>query len=361
MLKPSSQWLTQALTNHSSIKAFLEPMIQLIRPNWQALGFQATVKAVRRENNQVFSLVLKPATNWPLFIAGQHIDLQIEINGVRYSRTFSISCAPGYFKQTGLIELTIREQEHGKVTQHLSSYIQNKETVNISAPRGEFTLPNDNRPLLLIAGGSGITPFRSFIQQLSLDRSDKDVHLIYYNSACGPLFADEWPLLMNAMPSLKVSCIDTASEGRITLNQLIDSCPDIEHRTAYLCGPHGLITRSMSLLMQLGVSESDIKHELFGPKPISELSFNRAAEVHFSQSNMTYTTSKEQPKSLLEIAESLHINPQSGCRMGVCHQCKCRKKQGVVYNTLTEQFSDAGEQDIQLCISVAADNLILEL
>ncbi|MCX7553846.1 FAD-binding oxidoreductase [Marinicella sp. S1101] len=356
-----NRWLTKALTNQSSFKSYLEPLAQLVRPKWQANGFNAVVIENRVESEQVFSLIIRPQRKWPGFIAGQHLDLQVEIAGVRYLRTFSLSCAPKYQQQTGLIELTIRQQEQGKVTPFLANNIAAGDAINISAPRGQFTLPKNNQPLLFIAGGSGVTPFRSFIQELSLSEPQRDVHLIYYNQATKPLFALEWPLLMNTMPHLKVTMIDTAQKGLINEQQLLDHCKDLEKRVAYLCGPHGLITTSREILLQLGVAENNIHHELFGPKPIENFTIDNDAEVVFASSQTTVNTEKDHPQTLLELAEAAELNPTSGCRMGVCHQCKCRKKQGVVYNTLTEQFSDTGEEDIQLCVSVAAGDVTLDL
>lgn len=358
--KNHKHWLTQALTNHRSMKAFFEPVVQIIKPNWQADNFQATVIENRTESEQVFSLVLKPSKKWPGFKAGQHIDIQTEIDGCRYSRTFSLSHAPEYHASTGLIELTIRIQAHGKVTPWLAKNLQSGSTIQLSMARGEFTLPRHSTPLLFIAGGSGITPFRSFLHKLATTHSKQDIHLIYYNQT-KPLFAAEWIKLKKQMPHLKVSLIDTEQQGMITSNQLLHTCPDLTQRLAYLCGPLGLITTSRDLLIDAGVKDADIHHELFGPKPIDPSIQNQAANIYFSRSGKQVKVDAKQTKSLLELAEASNTNPTSGCRMGVCHQCKCHKQQGVVYNTLTESYSDTGAEDIQLCVSVAVGDVTLEL
>ncbi|VAW47573.1 Flavodoxin reductases (ferredoxin-NADPH reductases) family 1, partial [hydrothermal vent metagenome] len=307
--------------------------------------------------------VLKPSKNWSQHIAGQHISIQVEINGIRYQRIFSISSSPNHHRQTGLIELTIRKQDHGKVTQWMANHLQHGTTVRISAAQGEFTLPNHTKPLLLIAGGSGITPFRSFIHQLAAKNSQQDVHLIYYNQSITPLFAEEWQDLTQSLNKLKVSLIDTDVDGLISTQQLLKICPDFNHRKTYLCGPHGLITTSRDLLIEQGVEAQDIHHELFGPKPVC-----RTSSINSKQqdSMVTFTESNTQIKSapqqtLLELAENADLNPPSGCRMGVCHQCKCSKKQGVVYNTLTDTYSDTGTEDIQLCVSIAVGDVTVDL
>ncbi len=357
----NKNWLARALTNHNSFKDYLEPLTQIIKPNWLASSYQATVIENRTESEQVFSLVLKPQKSWPGFKAGQHINIQIEINGIRYTRTFSLSHAPEYHDLSGLIELTIRTQEHGKVTPWLANHLTTCSSINISAARGNFTLPKHKTALLFIAGGSGITPFRSFLHSLAANTADQDVHLIYYNQATSPLFATEWQELQQRMPNVTVSLIDTEQAGMITAEQLTHTCADYKTRLAYVCGPHGLITTSRDLLLDMGVLDTDIHHELFGPKPVIPTHINQHGTISFSQSGKVVKMSANQAKSLLAVAEAAQTHPQSGCRMGVCHQCKCRKRHGVVYNTLTDTYSDPGAEDIQLCVSVAVGDVTLEL
>ncbi len=360
-----SSWIIKALTNHKTISAFMEPAIQLFDPNWQSQGYHAKVIDHRKENEWVFTLVLQPQKNWPSFNAGQHIALQVEINGIRYTRIFSLSSPPSNFKDNRLIELTIRQQTKGKVTPWLANFLSKGAQVRISAAQGEFKLPElspaEKQTILLIAGGSGITPFRSFIHHLADENKNQDIHLIYYNHGVQPLFNKEWQALAEVMPNLRVDFIDTTQQGRITKEQLTQLCPDYISRLIYLCGPLGLITTSRDILLKSGVKEAQIKHELFGPKPIKKLSHKTNGQVIFTRSKKQANSYPEKTSTLLELAEIKDINPISGCRMGVCHQCKCHKQQGVVYNTLTETYSDTGPEDIQLCVSLPVGAVSLDL
>jgi stearoyl-CoA 9-desaturase NADPH oxidoreductase len=67
------------------------------------------------------------------------------------------------------------------------------------------------------------------------------------------------------------------------------------------------------------------------------------------------------PGTLLEQAEGAGLTPDFGCRMGICHTCTCRKASGAVRNVLTGAVSDEEDEDIQLCISVPAGDVALEL
>lgn len=362
-IRKNRKWITQALTNHQSFKDFFEPVVQIAKPNWQVNDYTAQVIDNRIENDLVYSLVLKPSNKWKQHIAGQHVNIQLEINGVRYKRIFSISSSPNHYKQAKLIELTIRKQEHGKVTQWMAKHLLAGSTVRISAAQGTFTLPDHTKPLLLIAGGSGITPFRSFLHQLASNNAQQNIHLIYYNQSITPLFDTEWKKLGQDLKSLNISLIDTDVSGLISAKQLQQLCPDFPQRKAYLCGPHGLITTSRDLLIGHGVEATDIHHELFGPRPVTRTAHidspNQASVVTFIHSNTQVKAEAQQ--SLLELAEATELNPPSGCRMGVCRQCTCSKKQGVVYNTLNNTYSDTGSEEIQLCVSIAVGDVTLDL
>ena len=166
--------------------------------------------------------------------------------------------------------------------------------------------------------------------------------------------------LLLKMPGLKVSLVNTALDGRITAKQLIEHCPDAGSCAVYLCGPQGLITTSRDLLIALGVHKNHIHHELFGPVAAPRNFKTAQSRIFFNQSK-TVINADDNQQTLLELAEASNTHPPSGCRMGVCHQCKCHKRQGVVYNTLTQTYSDTGAEDIQLCISVAVGDVTLEL
>jgi ferredoxin len=65
--------------------------------------------------------------------------------------------------------------------------------------------------------------------------------------------------------------------------------------------------------------------------------------------------------TLLEQAEASGLSPEFGCRMGICHTCTCRKAAGAVRNVLTGEVSEEEDEDIQLCVSVPAGDVALEI
>lgn len=357
------QWFASSLTLHDRFLDYAEPLIQLLLPAWHVDTPRARVLEVRTETTDVYTLVLRPGFTWKGFCAGQYIELNVEKDGARTLRCFSISSSPEHFSRTGLIELTIREQDGGAITPWLREQFAQGGWVNLSQAKGEFLWPEGNRPILMIAGGSGITPFRSMLQEAASRGVERNVHLMYYaRNNQSWLFNDEFQRLMLDFPGLTVSLMDSESQGFINKEQLHDFCPDYINREVMICGPGPMIKMARTICEESGVPNSHIHYEYFGAAPVDMPEATAAdAVVSFDRSGVTITASREQPDSLLSLAEQQGLKPVSGCRIGVCHQCICKKKSGVVFNTRTGRYSDTGPGEIQLCVSVATSDLVIDL
>lgn len=361
----TSLWRSFAasLTAHPSFGSYFEPLLQLVLPQWTTVGHRARVLKVRTELRDVYTLVLKPSRLWGGFKAGQFIQITAEKDGIKNSRFFSISSSPAYFERTGLIELSIRVQDKGRITPWLREHFASGGFVSLSPAQGEFVLPDSNEPLLCIAGGSGITPFRSMLQQLATENSARDVHLMYFaRDREHYLFREELQTIEQSLPNITITLLNNEQHGLINADVVEQYCPDFARRQAMICGPAPMIALARSILQQLQVSAENIHYEYFGAAPIDHPRASAdTALVAFRRSNVTADVQGEPARSLLDVAESAGLKPVSGCRIGVCHQCICKKQSGVVFNTLTGQYSDTGSGEIQLCVSVAASDLVLDL
>lgn len=368
-------WFSQALTQHKSFSAYLQPLIQIFVPNWSTDAYRAQVVDIRDEMFDMYTLVLKPQsglidTQWPTFKAGQFIELMVEKDGMRTLRCFSISSSPKYYSKTGLIELSIRIQLQGRITPWIRDSLMPGDVVNLSEAQGDFVLNNTSTPLLFIAGGSGITPFRSMLQQqaMSPQSEELDIHLLYYSRNSEQVaFQQELEQLQIDYPNITIIFIDSEQHGFISGDHIQNFCPDFLQRTSYICGPSPMIQQARNVLDELGLSKENIHFEFFGAAPIESDSFinnsnkEQTSTVHFHASNLVSISDKNTPSTLLEQAEAQGLTPVSGCRIGVCHQCICKKKSGVVFNTRTQEYSDTGSEEIQLCISVAQSDVVLDL
>jgi len=374
--KLADKYLAKPLTNMNSFGAYLEPVIQVFSPNWRYNTISANVRSLEFESTNIYTITLKPDKKWQTFYAGQFIQLTIEKDGSFYNRHFSISSSPRYFEQTGQIQLSIRTQEQGLITPWLPNHLVKGSTVYLSPAMGEFTLKpaihTSPSRQLFIAAGSGITPIKSMLSEHKGSNWYKDACLIFYvRNHSELLFKEE--LAEFASAGLNVKVIYTEECGRICPSHLNEFADYDKLQECYICGPAEMIDSSISLLKAMGTPSDQLHYEYFGPAPKSHLpespllGFDQDGDDEVIQ--VDYLSSKMQvqfnaetfPKTLLDIAEQEGLKPTAGCRMGVCHQCICKKKQGRVFNTKTKQYSDTGEEEIQLCISVPVGHVELEL
>ena len=356
-------WLASSLVNSQSFAGFFEPLVQWFVPQWRADRIRSKITTIRHESSDMYSLVIKPGSAFKGFTAGQFIELTVIKDGAWVSRYFSISSSPAYFKATGLIEVSIRIQENGRITPWLVSALEAGSVVNLTQAQGEFVLPSKSDDLLMIAGGSGITPIRSMLQQLSStpDSHPKHVTLLFYaRSAEHFLFQQELKTLAADHHWLSIDFINSAEQGFFSEDHLMEYCPDAHQRELYICGPGPMITSARKELKRLNFKDAQIHYEFFGPEPADNAQTG-SANILFSKSDKQISVTEDNHKTLLTLAEEEHTSPVSGCRMGVCHQCICQKKSGVVYNQKTQTYSDTGHQEIQLCISVPVGDVVLDL
>ena len=82
-------------------------------------------------------------------------------------------------------------------------------------------------------------------------------------------------------------------------------------------------------------------------------------QVLFRKSNRLHDG--QRGRNLLAQAEAAGVRAPSGCRMGICHSCRCKKLSGVVRNELTGVVSNAHDEDIQLCVTTPLSSVVLDL
>jgi ferredoxin-NADP reductase len=198
-------------------------------------------------------------------------------------------------------------------------------------------------------------------QSIKQQSSELDIHLLYYSRNNQQIvFQQEFEQLQKEHPSITITFVDSEKDGFISAEHLQAYCSDFYQRTAFICGPSPMIQQARKVLSEQGVVKDKINFEFFGAAPI-EIENSEQGFVHFQTSEKIAISDKDKISTLLEQAEEQGLTPVSGCRIGVCHQCICKKKSGVVFNTRTQEYSDTGSEEIQLCISVAQGDVVLDL
>ena len=319
---------------------------ELVDPMWTS-EVRATVVRLRRTTPRSVTLWLQP--NHPVrFRAGQYLTVTVEVDGRRHTRCYSPANAEG----AHLIELTITRHDGGVVSEYLNRTAHPGMTVGLSAAAGDFALPAPRpRRLVLIAGGSGITPVMSMVRTLAEERYDGEVAVIHYvrtmDDAC---YREQLALL----PDVRVVHACTREpggelDGHFTEQHLMAAMAEPD--AVYVCGPHALIEAVRSHYPQ-AVAES------FAPAPLVIPDFPGGGRITFSGSAIDIA---DDGRPLLDQAEAAGLKPASGCRMGICHTCTRRKVHGVVRNLTTGAIAGDDDEAVQICVSVPVGDVEIDL
>lgn len=354
-----SSRLAETLTTPHGVDRYLE----LFNPTWSVHEVRAEVVAVKHGTADSVTLTLRPNGNWQGFRAGQFLRLTVEINGVRRMRCYSP--ANSVHAADGLIELTAKAHATGFVSKHLKQGLQPGTVVTLSQADGVFALP-DQRPdrVLLISGGSGITPVMSMLRTLLDEKHQGRITFLHYcNTALDMIYASELALIAAQHANVElIRCYAQPEQGGelqgfFSREQLRAAVPDYAEATAFLCGPPAMMAAVEKVWAEDGLGDR-LHLERFTAAPLVIDGGSAEGEVRFARSERLAVNSGA---TLLDQAEAAGLRPESGCRMGICKACTCRKTHGVVRDVRTGELSEAGEQDIQICVSVPVGTVTLDI
>lgn len=325
--------------------ALIDPRMSLAEP-------RGRVTDVVRQTPDSVTLSIAPNDNWRGHSAGQHVLLGIDLEGTRYSRCFSIASAPG----TPLLEVTVKRNGDGRVSNYLVDHAQRGQLVYLSPAEGEFYPSVPPTKALLLSAGSGITPVMSVLRHWLAERASVDVVCLHYaRSSTDMIYADELAALAARHRHLTAIALFTgAGDERIDGASLDQRVPDLAERETWLCGPSGFMDAAEPLIASR--SSAPLHREQFAAS--RRASAQGLGSVQFLNSDIA--VSGEQG-SLLDIAESAGLKPAYGCRMGICHACKCRITEGTVRDLRTDRVRQVRDTDIQLCIHAAAGDVAVAL
>lgn len=350
---------TKPKTRHSRVRQFLRhplwaPLNQrsawdrlatTINPLWSLIEARARIEKLVDEAPGVKSLWLKPNARFKGFRPGQHVLLELEINGARHARCFSFSNAPG---KDGLIRITIKQKTDGPVSA-AGHALQVGQIVRLSQAQGEFAPRSNEGKLLLLSAGSGVTPMMSLLQATVNENSNRDVVIVHCGRTDADLvFANELQTVATQTSNVRVHLHATENKGRVDAQLISQLVPDWNERETLLCGPDGFMQTVEAMFAEAGRSEF-LQSESFGRRaaPIDP----DAAEYVITRGDTEQVFTVLAGQNLLDGAEAAGLQPKFGCRRGICRTCQCLKRSGTVTNVLTGQVSGPGEELIQLCIS----------
>ena len=317
---------------------------------------------------------------------GQFVTLDLEIEGKRVMRSYSISSTPS---RPHTLDITVKRvppptnianAPPGIVSNWLHDNLQVGSQIKLKGPMGNFTcVDRPANKLLFISSGSGITPMMSMARWLCDTGADIDIVFIYSTRTPRDfIFSHELESMAARHANFKLAVTITRSEpgqawqgytGRLNELMLQSIAPDLPERTVYVCGSNPFMEMVKTRLEALGLPMENYYEESFG-NPKKKRSEPKKPEDRCKENNSspkqiftpellpdiipeerekitTVNSPQNQPSvvvfaklgkeiscdredTILEIAEQEAIELPSGCRMGACGACKLPLIEGEV-------------------------------
>jgi benzoate/toluate 1,2-dioxygenase reductase subunit len=226
-------------------------------------SFSATLRAVDRLSDSSFALTLD-ADAQLAFLPGQYAKILVPDTEAR--RSYSFSSAPG----DAVLSFLIRNLPNGAMSSFLAERARPGLTMNLTGPLGSFYLRDIKRPLLFVAGGTGIAPFLSMLGQLTrMGANERPIHLLHGVSYDADLVAvQQLDAYAAALPGFSfTTCVSRAGSAHPRRGHVTDFL-DADHLhggdvDVYVCGPPGMVDALRDSLSARGVTPANLYTEKF--------------------------------------------------------------------------------------------------
>jgi ferredoxin-NADP reductase len=342
----------------------------------------------RLECADICSFLLAPHDGKPLppYLPGQYLTFQLHISGQPKPviRCYSLSDRPGNPNQYRVTIKRLKappdrkDAPPGLVSNHFHDHLKVGDILDVKAPNGQFCLDlTKSTPIVLLAGGVGITPLLSMLNAVAAQQSTREVWFFYGVTHSGEhILREHFENLARALPSLHLHvCYSAATQDdkrgqrfhhaeRISLDLLQRLLPS-NQLEFYICGPPPMMSALVEGLKSWGVPEQRIFFEAFGPatfkKPALQAggsTTTAALKIHFARSDKTCAWQTD-AGSLLELAEKNGVTIDSGCRAGNCGTCLVAIKSGEV-TYLHEPGASVEAGSCLTCIAVPKTALTVD-
>jgi ferredoxin-NADP reductase/MOSC domain-containing protein YiiM len=353
-------------------------------PAWP--GFRPMrVTNIHQESERVSSFVLAPVDDHPLPLcqAGQFVVLRLHIDAAKppVLRSYSLSDLPA----VDHFRISVKNEVNGMGSTFLCGRTREGDVLEVSAPRGSFTLRAGQSPVVLLSAGVGATPVMSMLHALTAEKSEREIWWVYgaRDRAEHPFREESRALLKDLSRGheyivySRPAATDRVGEdfdapGHID-TILLERIGVPQGSDFYLCGPTSFLQAMRDGLGKWGVLPGNVHTEIFGSLEAITPGMAQVAHtphmapgppgsgppVSFARSGIT-TAWDTKFASLLELAEACDVPVRWSCRTGVCHTCMTGLISGsVTYNP--EPLERPAPGNVLVCCSQPNASVTLDL
>lgn len=330
----------------------LSDVLDVFHPLRRGADLRGRIIEVRRETDEAATIVIEPGRDWSGHVPGQYVRTGVDVDGVRLWRTYSLTHGP---RPDRCISITVKAIPGGVVSDHLVHRARAGQMVQLAQAEGEFVLPQPiPAKLLLVTAGSGITPVIGMLRNLFSRSTPYAGDIVLLHSAMTRDSVIFGPELRSyaARGLLRLVELHTDVDGLLDVADLDTIVPDLAERTAYACGPAGLLDALQAHFDERGL---ELATERFRPVLVEA---GEGGTVTFSGGTVVEA---DGATPILDAGEGAGVLMPSGCRMGICMACVLPLKEGAVRDLRNGALTVAvpgetgpGGVPIQTCINAAA-------
>lgn len=268
--------------------------------------------------------------------AGQFLTFKVPHPDGTVARCYSLSSAP---ETDAEAKVTVKRVGGGRGSNWFHDTLKEGASIEVMVPAGRFVLGTGEAPLLLFAGGSGVTPVMSLIKS-ALRTTNRRIRLFYANrDTASVIFAAEFEALQRAWPGrLEVVHHLDAAQGLTTAAEIVRALAGFEHAEAYLCGPGPFMTLVENTLLAAGMPRNRVLIERFEASGNADVPVAPAADdgeaipdvitIHFE--GKAHKVPYRKGLTILNAAREAGLSPNSACEEGFCASCAAKRIKGRI-------------------------------
>lgn len=324
------------------------------------------VARIKKETEDVKSFYLQPINQekMPPFLPGMYITLIIKKDGRTYKRAYSIS---GSDPNRSYYRITIKKVTNGMVSNYMFEECLENDSFTILGPFGQFTYQplRDSKKMVFIAGGSGITPFMSYLQNDHFIKSIESLTLFYgAKSEFDLIFKKEIDEIAVNNPKIKVIYVlseqkrDGYAYGFIDEEKLLSE--NLEGKSIFVSGPTAMYFSLNEIFKKLDVPNKFVRHDIF--KEVPKNLQNETFTLTIKMLDKTITIPCHGNETLIKSMEVGRVKTLIHCTVGECGFCRSKLLSGeVITENSKVRTKDQEKKYIHPCVTYPLSDVTIEV
>jgi len=276
--------------------------------------------------------------------AGQFLTFKVPHGDGAFNRCYSLSSAP---EADGQMKVTVKRVTGGKGSNWFNDALKEGVTIDVLPPAGRFVLGDNELPLLLFGGGSGITPMMALIKS-ALKSGARRMRLFYANRDKPSIIFDAELLHLIASHPSRLEVIHhlDAEQGLTQPAEVLGALKGFEGAEAFLCGPGPFMDMVEKTLLGAGMPRDRVRLERFEASGNDAVPVEQAdgdvipdhITIHFE--GKTHKVPYKKGQTILEAARGAGLNPLSSCEEGFCASCAAKSIKGKIVLAKNDIYTD---------------------